>query len=199
MTDLPEWPAAERNKEPILHVLQRVLPAQGLVLELASATGQHAEHFARALPRLTWQVSDYDPEHCATLAERVRRAGLSNLLPPVVIDATSEQWPVTQAAAVYCANMIHISPWEVTLGLFAGAGRVLQPGGLLVTYGPYSVDGQHISESNARFDESLKEKNPEWGVRDVIQVAEVAQQHGFVLEERVQMPANNFTLIWRRK
>lgn len=196
--DLPIWPAAERNKQAILDVLQRVLPASGVVLELASATGQHVEHFARALPNLIWQPSDFDAEHIATLQERVRRATLANLLPPLRIDVTEGEWPITSAAAVYCANMIHIAPWEVTLGLFAGAARLLQPHAGLISYGPYSVDGQHISDSNRTFDESLKSRNPAWGVRDVTEISAVAAEHGFTLEERVLMPANNFTLVWRR-
>jgi len=197
-SDLPCWPAAERNKQPILEVLQRVLPERGLVLEVASATGQHIEHMARTLKKLTWQPSDYDAEHLATLQERVRRADLNNLLPPVALDVTLETWPITEASAIYNANMIHISPWQVTLGLFTGAARLLQPGAVLVTYGPYSVAGQHISESNASFDESLKVRDASWGVRDVNEVSAVASERGFALEERVLMPANNFSLIWRR-
>lgn len=199
MEELPTWPAAERNKVPILDVLRRVLPARGVVLEIASATGQHVEHFARALPELTWQPSDYDAEHLATLKERVLRAELPNLRAPVALDATAVSWAVESADAIYNANMIHIAPWEVTLGLFAGAARLLSPGAPLVTYGPYSIDGEHISESNAQFDASLKQRNPEWGVRDTRQVSRVAESHGFSLEERVQMPANNFTLVWRRQ
>jgi hypothetical protein len=196
--DLPIWPAAERNKQPILDVLLRVLPATGVVLELASATGQHVEHFARALPNLIWQPSDHDPEHIATLQERVRRANLGNLLQPLRIDVTETTWPIEEVAAIYNANMIHISPWQVTLGLFAGASRLMSRGAVLVTYGPYSVDGEHISDSNRSFDESLKSRNPAWGVRDVTEVSAVAAEHGFALEERVLMPANNFTLIWRK-
>ena len=198
-SELPCWPAPERNKQPILDVLQRVLPASGLVLEVASATGQHAEHFARDWPRLIWQPSDYDPEHLATLRERAQRAQLSNLLQPLLLDVTIDPWPISEAAAIYNANMIHISPWRVTEGLFAGAARLLQSGAVLVSYGPYSIDGgQHISESNARFDESLKARDPSWGVRDVTEVSAVAKHCGFQLEERVLMPANNFSLIWRR-
>jgi hypothetical protein len=196
--ELPVWPAAERNKQPILDVLRRVLPASGIVLELAAATGQHVEHFARALPNLIWQPSDFDTEHLATLQERVRRAKLANLLPPLRIDVTEADWPITQVTAIYNANMIHISPWSVTLGLFSGAGRLLSPGAVLVTYGPYSVDGQHISDSNRTFDESLKSRNASWGVRDIGEVSAVAGEYGFSLEQRVQMPANNFTLIWRK-
>jgi hypothetical protein len=175
-----------------------VLPGRGVVLELASATGQHIEHFARALPNLIWQPSDYDAEHVATLQERVRRANLANLVPPLKIDVTETDWPITRAHAVFNANMIHIAPWAVTVGLFAGAARLLQAGAPLVSYGPYSIDGQHISDSNRDFDESLKSRNPEWGVRDTAELSKVANEHGFTLEERVQMPANNFTLIWRK-
>lgn len=196
--DLPTWPAAERNKQPILDVLLRVLPASGVVLEVASATGQHIEHFARAMPNLTWQPSDYDAEHVATLQERVRRSGLENLLPPLRLDVTEATWPIEEVAAIYNANMIHISPWEVTVGLFTGAARLLRSGAVLVSYGPYSIDGQHVSDSNRTFDESLKSRNPSWGVRDVGEVSAVATSHGFTLEERVLMPANNFTLIWRK-
>jgi hypothetical protein len=196
--ELPIWPAAERNKGPILEVLQRVLPKHGMVLEIASATGQHVEHFARAMSNLTWQPSDYDEEHLTTLRERVQRAALTNLLSPIFLDATSATWPLTEADALYNANMIHISPWAVTVGLFAGSGRLLKTGAPLVTYGPYSVDGQHVSESNATFDASLKARDPSWGVRDVTEVAKVAGENGFRLEERVSMPANNFSLIWRR-
>lgn len=196
---LPAWPAAERNKQPILDVLQRVLPHSGLVLELASATGQHAEHFARALPTLTFQTSDHDPEHLTTLARRAEMVGLPNLPPPLRIDVTEASWPIERADAIYNANMIHIAPWAVTLGLFAGAARVLPKGATLITYGPYSFDGQHTSESNARFDESLKERNPEWGVRDVSRLKEVARGSGFQLTEQVAMPANNFTLLWRHE
>ncbi len=196
--ELPVWPAAERNKQPILDVLRRVLPASGVVLELAAATGQHVEHFARALPSLIWQPSDFDAEHLVTLQERVRRAKLANLLPPLRIDVTEADWPITQVTAIYNANMIHISPWSVTLGLFSGAGRLLSSGAVLVTYGPYSVDGQHVSDSNRTFDESLKSRNASWGVRDIGEVSAVASEYGFSLEQRVQMPANNFTLIWRK-
>lgn len=198
MTELPTWAAAERNKRPIADVLARVLPKTGTVLELASATGQHAEYFAGLWPALRWQPSDFDPEHLATLRARVAQAQLPNLLPPLHLDATSQPWPLTCADAVYNANMIHISPWAVTLGLFAGASAILGAGAPLITYGPYSVDGVHISESNASFSESLQQRDPEWGVRDLTEVAVVARKYQFVLEERVLMPANNFLIVWRK-
>ncbi|MEN9580145.1 MAG: hypothetical protein RJA70_3154, partial [Pseudomonadota bacterium] len=133
------------------------------------------------------------------LRARVQRAGLSNLRAPIELDASSSEWPVGQADAIYNANMIHISPWEVTLGLFAGAAQLLQSGAPLVTYGPYAVDGRHTSESNAEFDRSLKTRDPRWGVRDTAELKTVASQHGFDLEGIIPMPANNLTLLWRAR
>jgi hypothetical protein len=197
VSDLVDWAAPERNKQPILEVLTRVLPASGTVLEVASATGQHIAYFAAALPHLTWQPSDFDEEHLRNLAARRAHVGLPNLLPALKLDVTAD-FPVESADAVYNANMIHISPWDTTLGLFRGSARMLPPGAPLVTYGPYSVGGKHVSESNAEFDASLRARNASWGVRDVTDVRAVAEEHGFALEEQVAMPANNFTLIWRR-
>jgi hypothetical protein len=198
VSELVDWAAPERNKQPILDVLARILPARGMVLEVASATGQHIAHFARALPHLTWQPTDCTEEHLQHLAARRAHVELPNLLPALFLDVTSDEWPVSHVAAVYNANMIHISPWETTLGLFRGAARVLSVGAPLVTYGPYSVAGRHISESNAEFHASLRARDPLWGVRDVTEVAGVAEANGFALEEQVAMPANNLTLIWRR-
>ena len=202
MSDLVDWAAPERNKQPILDVLARVLPAyssaRGTVLEIASATGQHIAHFAAALPHLTFQPSDYSEEHVQNLVARRAHAALPNLLPPLLLDVTAEIWPLEHADAIYNANMIHISPWEATLGLFRGASRLLAAGAPLVTYGPYSVGGHHVSESNAEFHASLRSRDERWGVRDVTEVSAVAKENGFVLEEQVTMPANNFTLIWRR-
>ncbi len=198
MTELPTWPAAERNKQPIAEVLTQLLPTAGLVLEIASATGQHAEHFAREFPHLRWQPTDYDPEHVTTLQQRVQRAALDNLLQPLPLDVTHDDWPVQRADAIYNANMIHISPWEVSVGLFVGAAKLLAAGAPLITYGPYAFDGEHTSESNARFDESLKQRDPRWGVRDVTELQRVAEEQGFELEQQFAMPANNFTLLWRK-
>lgn len=194
---LPCWPAAERNKQPIAEQLESLLPSSGLVLEVASATGQHVEFFAKTMPRLEWQPSDYDAEHLVTLEARVRLARLPNLRPPVPLDASSAVWPLNYAEAIYNANMIHISPWEVTVGLFAGAARLLSPEAPLVTYGPYQVDGKHISASNAEFDASLKARDPRWGVRDTADLKRLAAEHGFYLEQAIPMPANNLTLVWR--
>lgn len=198
MSELVDWAAPERNKEPILEVLRRVLPPRGKVLEVASATGQHIAHFADALRGHIWQPSDYSDEHLQNLEARRKHVQLANLLAPIRLDVTQLPWPIEDVDAVYNANMIHISPWRTTLGLFAGAAAILAPGAPLVTYGPYVIDGQHTSESNVAFDESLRKKNLEWGVREVNEVAQVAAEQGFGLEQRVAMPANNFTLIWRR-
>jgi Protein of unknown function (DUF938) len=199
MSLVVDWPAAERNKQPILEVLTRVLPKSGLVLEIASATGQHLAHFAAELPALQWQPSDCTDEHLANLEARRAHVNLENLLPALRLDVTVRPWPIAHADAIYNANMIHISEWATTLSLFAGAASLLAPGSPLITYGPYAIDGQHTSESNAEFDVSLKSRNPGWGVRDLSDVSRVANDAGFELRERIPMPANNFTLLWIRR
>jgi len=194
---LPLWPAPERNKQPIADVLLRVLPERGLLLEIASGTGQHAVHFASALPNWTIQPSDCDAEHLATLQRRVAVAENPRLLSPVELDVTARA-PELEPTAIYCANMLHIAPWSACLGLFDVASRLLRTGGLLVTYGPYSVHGEHTAESNARFDQSLRERNAAWGVRDVDAIADAARERGLVLVATHDMPANNLLLVWRR-
>jgi SAM-dependent methyltransferase len=191
-------PSPERNKQPILEVLARVLPPRGLVLEIGSGTGQHVAHFAKALPALTFQPSEMDVERHASIEAWAAAGNLSNVKPPLAIDVTKRPWPVSAADAVVCINVIHISPWEATLALMAGAGRILPAGGVLVTYGPYMRGGAHTSQSNEAFDASLRARNPLWGVRDIDKVAEVAGNEGLALEEAVPMPANNFTLVWRK-
>lgn len=194
---LPLWPAAERNKQPIADILQRVLPARGRLLEIASGTGQHALHFASALPGYAIVPSDCDPENLATLRRRVALAQNPRLLPPLELDVTGTL-PDVDCTAVFCANMVHIAPWAASSGLFRVAAHLLAAGGLLVTYGPYSFHGEHTAESNARFDRSLKDRNPEWGVRDVDALEAVAREHGLLLGETHAMPANNFVLVWKR-
>ncbi len=202
MTDehgLPLWPAPERNKEPIARALREVLPERGVLLELASGTGQHAVHFVNALPGWTIQPSDREPEHLATLARRVALLGNPRLLPPLSLDVTAPAPALElEPAAIFCANMIHIAPWAACVGLFVTAARLLPAGGALVTYGPYSLHGAHTAESNERFDRSLRERNSDWGVRDVDAVSAVAGEHGFALEATHAMPANNLLLVWRR-
>lgn len=191
-------PAAERNRQPILEVLKRALPMTGLVLEVASGTGQHAEFFAEQIPDLRWQPSDASPEALSSIEAWVRQSGRENLLPPIELDVRSGPWPIDAADAVLCINMIHISPWESSEALFREAGCLLGVGSPLITYGPYRVHGAHTAPSNAAFDESLRSRNPRWGVRDIDELTELAAQTGFTLRERVAMPANNMTLIWSR-
>ncbi len=190
-------PATLRNREPILTVLQRVLPASGLVLELNSGSGEHAVHFAAALPRLQWQPSDIDPDARASIAARATESGLSNLLPVCEIDATAPEWPVTRAAAVVSINMIHIAPWEACLGLLDGAARILPPGdGVLYLYGPFKRNESHTAPSNAQFDQSLRSRNAQWGIRNLETVIAEAESRGLEFRETVEMPANNLSVIF---
>lgn len=191
--------SAERNKGPILDVLARVLPRQGLVLEIASGTGQHVVHFAKALSGLTWQPSDPDAELREAIALRVRDERLPNVNPPIDLDVTRFAWPLQTANALVCINMIHIAPWSATLALFEGAKALLPAQHVLVLYGPYRRYGQHTAESNAQFDSDLRARNPEWGLRDLEAVSDVADRAGFLLAEVVAMPANNFSLIFKRR
>ena len=188
--------AAERNKGPILQVLERVLPQQGLVLEIASGTGQHVAYFAAAQTSLTWQPSDANDELFDSIAAHVSDAGVENVLPPIPLDVTLDPWPVSTADALICINMIHISPWETTLRLFDGANRVLSDGDRILLYGPYRRGGRHTADSNAAFDASLRARNPSWGIRDLESVEEVARTAGFRLDDLVEMPANNLCVIF---
>ncbi|MDX2144354.1 MAG: DUF938 domain-containing protein [Rhodospirillaceae bacterium] len=198
MTPTPH-PASVRNAEPILRVLRRVLPPNGTVLELASGSGYHAATFAAALPRLTWQPSDLDPVNLESIRATASDARLANLRMPLVLDATQRPWPQARADAVVCINMIHISPWAATEGLFAGAADILAPGAALFTYGPYILHGDYLGEGNVAFDASLKARNPAWGLREVDDVTAVAKANNFLLEEIVTMPANNLSLVFRKR
>jgi SAM-dependent methyltransferase len=191
-------PAAERNKDPILEVLRQVLPERGLVLEVASGTGQHAVHFGNALAALSWQPSDPDPDYRESIAAYVTASGLANVAAPIALDVRDPHWPVDRADAVVCINMIHIAPWSAAEGLFRGAAGLLGNGRPLVLYGPFSRGGRHTASSNADFDASLKHRNAEWGVRDLDDVTALAQRQGFELERVVEMPANNLTVVFRR-
>jgi len=192
-------PSAERNKGPILDVLARVLPRRGLVLEIASGTGQHVMHFAKALPDLTWQPSDPDAELRESIALRVREEQRANVKSPIDLDVTKLPWPLRAADAVLAINMIHIAPWSATLALFQGAEALLSREDVLFLYGPYRRFGRHISEGNAQFDLDLRAQNPEWGVRDLEAVSDVAAGSGFALAEIVEMPANNLSLVFNRR
>ena len=190
--------AAERNKGPIRDVLARVLPRRGVVLEIASGTGQHVVHFAKAFSGLTWQPSDPDSELRESIALRVRDEQLPNVNPPIDLDVARLPWPLQTADALVSINLIHVAPWSATLALFEGAKTLLPPQHVLFLYGPYRRYGRHTSESNAQFDSDLRAHDPEWGLRDLEAVSDVAGRAGFVLAEIVDMPANNFSLVFKR-
>lgn len=191
-------PATARNRDAILAVLREELPSSGLVLEVASGSGEHAIHFAAAFPCLDWQPSDPDPTALASIAAWRAEAGLANLRPPLALDAAAP-WPVASADAILCINMIHISPWAATLGLLRGAGACLPPGGLLYLYGPYIRDEVETAPSNLAFDASLKARDPQWGLRRVEDVIAAAAAEGLRFDRLVAMPANNLSLIFRRR
>jgi hypothetical protein len=191
-------PATVRNREAIRAVLADILPTSGTVLEIASGTGEHIVHFAEAFPHLRWQPSDYDEAGLASIAAWAGESGLANILPPVQIDATAPDWPLEATDAVLCINMVHIAPWAATKGLFAGAARLLSPKCPLFLYGPYHEADRPTAESNQAFDRSLKERDPDWGLRLLDDVEAVANYHGFALANRISMPANNLSLEFRR-
>ncbi|CAI0344042.1 DUF938 domain-containing protein [Hyphomicrobiales bacterium] len=191
-------PSAERNRDAILDVLRRILPPSGLVLEVASGSGEHAVHFADALPGLTFQPSDPAPDALASIGAWTRESGLPNILPPLLLDASAPQWPIEAAEAILCINMIHISPWTATEGLFRQAGHLLKPGHPLYLYGPYRRPDRPLEPSNAAFDESLRSRDPAWGLRDLDEVEALATANGFAAAQLVEMPANNLSLIFRK-
>jgi SAM-dependent methyltransferase len=193
------WPAPERNKRPILDVLRDVLPAQGSMLEISSGSGQHAAYFAAELPHCVWQPSDVDKANLASIRAWVDDVALPNLRAPLTLDVCATDWNVGQVDAIFNANMIHIAPWACCEGLIAGAARHLKPGGVLVMYGPYRVAGAHTAQSNAEFDASLRARDARWGVRDYEAVVALAAHAGLRAEQRIAMPANNQTLIFRRE
>ena len=198
-------PSAERNREPILAVLREVLPATGRVLEIASGTGQHAICFAGALPGLDWQPSDPDADARASIAAWIAHAGLANVRAALALDVHQAEWGVQtlnapdQFDAVVCINMIHISPWSATQALFAGASRRLVDGGVLYLYGPYKRGGAQTSPSNDAFDQQLRSRDPAWGVRDMEAVVALGASVGLVCDEPIAMPANNFSLVFRKR
>jgi SAM-dependent methyltransferase len=191
-------PATQRNREPILAVLREVLPAQGLILEVASGSGEHAIHFAGAFPNLTFQPSDPDPAAVASIDAWAGESGVPNLRPAIRLDATAPRWPVAEADAILCINMIHISPWAATEGLIRQAARLLPAGGPLYLYGPYRQSDVPLAASNAVFDDSLRRRNPKWGLRELDAVAELAKAAGFGEPQVTAMPANNLSVVFRR-
>lgn len=191
-------PSAARNRDPILAVLQRVLPDAGLVLELGSGTGEHAVHFARHLPALRWQPSDADPAAMPSITDWVAYGALTNVLSPLCFDLAAGPWPVAAADAIVAINVLHYSPWESTPALFAGAAAVLPAGGVVYCYGPYRRAGVHTAPSNADFDDWLRSVDPRFAVRDLEALEAEAQRCGLRLDEVIDMPANNFSLVFRR-
>lgn len=192
-------PATLRNRDPILAVLRSVLPRAGTVLEIGSGSGEHAAYFASALTPLRWQPTDASDADFASISGWAREQGASTVEPPLVLDATSETWPLIRAAAIFSANVIHIAPWTVAEGMLRGAGRVLPSGAPLVLYGPFMRDGAHTAASNAAFDAELRRRDPSWGIRDLGAVTRAADAHGLSLDNVTEMPANNLTAVFRRR
>jgi hypothetical protein len=190
-------PAAMRNVAPIGEVLRDWLPESGLILEIASGTGEHALAFATQFPSLEWQPSDPDPLALASIAAW-RCSGPANLLPPLPIDAAARDWPLDRADAVLCINMVHISPWASALGLLDGSSRLLPAGGALILYGPWIIDEVETAASNLAFDAELRRRDPRWGLRNLTTFKAEAERRGLRLDERRAMPANNAMLLFRR-
>lgn len=192
-------PATDRNREPIAAILRDVLPAAGTVLEVASGTGEHAIHFARGFPALTWQPSDPDPAALASIRAWAEAARLPNLRPPLLLDASAPEWPIDRADAMLCINMVHISPWETTVGLLGHSAKLLPVGGPLILYGPYFQQGVETAPSNMVFDESLRARDSRWGLRPLEEVVALAESLGLHLEAVHLMPANNLTVVLRKR
>ena len=191
-------PAVARNKAAITEVLARHLLTSGLVLEIASGSGEHALHFAAHFPALSFQPTDPDAAALASIVAWQAEAQLPNLQPPLALDVMADAWPVSEADVVLCINMIHIAPWEASAALIRGAAQVLPRDGILFLYGPFKQGGQHTAPSNAEFDESLRAQDAQWGVRDLEAVAEIASAAGFAAPVVEAMPANNLFVIFRR-
>ena len=195
--------ATQRNRQPILEVLLEILPSHGNILEIASGTGEHAVFFAPRLSPRQWIPSEPNPMLRASIAAWREKFPAENLHSPLDIDASQDKWLIEEQEieiqAIVNINMIHISPWKTCLGLMAGAGRILPPGGILYLYGPFKRGGKHTADSNQAFDHSLQASNPDWGVRDITEVAEVAANQGLDLQEIISMPANNFSVVWQKQ
>lgn len=192
-------PAALRNRDLILDVLRAHLPAQGLVLEIASGSGQHCIRFGAGLPHHIIQPSDQNAEARASINAWIAESGVTNVRPALALDAAADAWPIAAADVLLCINMIHIAPWKAATGLFAGGARVLPASGALYLYGPFKQNGRHTAPSNEAFDASLRQENPDWGVRDLEVVGALAASSGFDAPTIIDMPANNLSLIFRRK
>ena len=197
MTMKPYSESCVKNQAPILEVLQAIFANQRSVLEIASGTGQHAVHFGRGLPHLTWQTSELIQNHAGILAW-LNQAKLPNVLPPVAIDVNDDQWPVGRVDTVFSANTVHIISWPAIERMFAGIARVLSAGGILCLYGPFNYGGEFTSESNAHFDVWLKSRDTNSGVRNFEDINRLAEMHGLFLLKDISMPSNNRTLVWQR-
>ena len=199
-----EQTSADRNRDDILVVLRDVMPDQGSILEIASGAGKHAVRFAEEFAPRVWQPSEYDPDRINAMRARFSGLDLPNLRDPVLLDARAESWPVEAGWAdlpirmIYNVNMIHIAPWEAGLGLLAGAGKLLAPGGVLYLYGPYRVGGAHTGPGNVAFDQSLRARDPSWGIRDLDDVTAAAAAHGLQRAAVIAMPADNLSVVFRR-
>lgn len=191
-------PVTARNRDPILDVLRQILPAQGRALEIGSGTGEHAVHFAQALPAWHWLPTEGDAQALASIQAWIDATGLLNVDPPRLLDVQAADWDVPDVDAIVCCNVIHYSPWATTPALLDGAARLLRPGGLLYLYGPYRRGGVHTAPSNAQFDVWLKQRNPAFAVRDLDEVQDEAQARGLVCAEVIEMPANNLSVVFRK-
>ena len=191
-------PATLRNRDFILDVLREVLPVRGEILEIASGSGEHVVHFAKSLPSLVFQPSDPDPDALQSVAAWVKATGVTNVRAPIVLDASQSLWPIASADGIICINMVHISPWDATLGLIKGAAAILPPGAPFYLYGPYRREGFETTPSNQAFDRSLRNRNRAWGLRDLEAVAAMAQSAGFSIPVVTGMPANNLSVVFRR-
>jgi Protein of unknown function (DUF938) len=199
MTDHRQYaPATVRNRDFILDVLRDVLPLRGLILEIASGSGEHVVHFASNFPSLTFQPSDPEPEALLSIAAWAKATQVTNVLAPIVLDASRSHWPIASADGIICINMVHISPWDATVGLITGAAAILLPGLPLYLYGPYKRKGLATAPSNEAFDRNLRDRNPTWGLRDLEAVAAIAQPVGFSVPTIIEMPANNLSVVFRR-
>jgi len=192
------FPATLRNRDPILAVLRDILPASGTILEIASGSGEHISYFAPYFKELTWQPTECDPTLLASITAHAAAVDASNIKPPLMLDVASHPWPIDAADAVLAINMIHIAPWSACLHLMAGAGAILLPDAPLYLYGPFLRDGGHTAPSNAAFDHSLRAQDPSWGLRDLDAVAAAATAEGLALDQIIEMPANNLSVVFRK-
>ncbi|MDJ0846463.1 DUF938 domain-containing protein [Crocosphaera sp.] len=204
MNNLKQYaPATQRNREPILEVLLRVLPSSGNILELASGTGEHSLFFAPAFSPRLWIPSDPNPIARDSIEAWRQESLIDNIQSPLNINVEDDRWVIEteklNITTIININMIHISPWNACLGLMEGAKRILPSGGILYLYGPYKQEGKHTAPSNKSFDQSLRSQNPEWGVRNLEDVVKVAEDKGFILQEKIEMPANNLSVIFKKQ